>query len=170
MTRPVLLLALVLGAGPALATEAGRAPESGKAAPLYAGTYTAIDGRPVAGQSLRGVALLVNFWARWCEPCRREIPILEELQHRHPRVQVVGIALEHDAAAVREFAQAYDMTYRILLAGEAGPSLLAALGNEAAGLPYSVAIRRDGSIAGRFLGVLSPPRIETILEALAAER
>lgn len=160
----LLLLALALAAAPTAATEAG------SAAPLFVAGYTGIDGRPVAAESLRGAPLLVNFWARWCEPCRREIPALERLQQRHPRVRIVGIALEHDASAVREFAAAYGMTYQILLVGAAGPALLAALGNPAAGLPYTLAIRRDGSVAGRYLGEMSPSGLETALELLAAER
>jgi len=158
----LLVLALSLAAAPTLATD------DMDSAPLFAVAYTGLDGQPVAAESLRDGPLFVSFWARWCEPCRREIPALEHLQHSHPGVRIVAIALEHDAAAVREFAQAYGMTYRIVLVGEAGPALLAALGNEPAGLPFALAIRRDGRIAGRFLGPMSPSGIEAVIAALAA--
>lgn len=139
-------------------------------AALYSAVLTATDGERVSLDRLRGEALIVNFWARWCEPCRREIPELVRAQQRHPQVRIVGIALEHDGAAVREFAQAYEINYTVLLAGEQGVPLLAALGNDAAGLPFTLAIRRDGSVARRFLGVMKPADVDAALEALAADR
>ena len=114
-----------------------RAPVSGPdVAALFAATLPDLDGRPRSLAELRGRPLLVNFWARWCVPCRREIPELIRAGRRHPEVTVVGIALEESPEAVREFARAYEIDYRVLLAGAQGLPLLAALGDPAGGPPF----------------------------------
>ena len=53
--------------------------------------------------NLRGHVVLLNFWATWCVPCIDELPSLMDLQRRMPGVTVVGISLDEDAAAYRQF-------------------------------------------------------------------
>lgn len=155
--RSWLLLFLLL----ACALARAASPE---AAPLFAATLTDMDGKPMALASLRGKPLLVNFWARWCPPCRKEFPDLTELQARHKAagLVVVGIAIEDAAGAdkIREFAKAYDMRYTLLLGGEQGLPLLRALGNEAAALPYTLVLNRAGAVVGSKLGVMNKAEME----------
>ena len=98
--------------------------------------------------------MIVNFWARWCTPCREEIPELVRARDAHPGVDIVGIDIGEEPAAVREFMRAYEMNYRVLIAPE-GIELLIALGNAHANLPYTLAVDRRGRITGRRLGVLT---------------
>ncbi|EXI82380.1 MAG: Cytochrome c biogenesis protein CcmG [Candidatus Accumulibacter appositus] len=159
MKRLAALLLLVLFA------ISGRAAELPSAAPFFALTLPAIDGPAVALGSLKGKPLLVNFWARWCAPCRQEIPDLAALQARYRGrgLLVVGIAVE-DAdklEQLREFGRAYEMNYTSLIGGsEASIELMKALGNSKAGLPFSVLIDRDGRIRSSELGAMDQAEME----------
>lgn len=161
MTR---LFATVLFAAHAVAATAAELPS---AAPFFALTLHDIDEAPVALASLKGKPLVVNFWARWCAPCRKEIPDLADLHARYKDrgLVVIGIAVEDRAAEnrdkVREFARAYDMNYRFVMGGvEQSIELMRALGNSKSGLPFTVVIDRDGRIRSSKLGAMSRSEME----------
>lgn len=138
------------------------------AAPLFAATLWDANDQPFALAALHGRALVVNFWARWCGPCRVEIPELVKV-HRKLKdkgLAVVGIGLEDKADTVREFAQAYDMEYTVLLAKEQGISLLQALGNAKAGLPYTLVIDAQGRVVARKLGLMTRAELDAAVEGL----
>lgn len=118
------------------------------AAPLFAAVLPAPDESPVRLESLKGKPLIINFWARWCPPCRQEIPLLSKLpkQKAYRDVVVLGIAIEDNAEPLREFVKAYDIDYPVVLGREQGMPLMQALGNKAMGLPYTLAINRAGEI------------------------
>lgn len=159
--RLILLLAAVL-ASPAFA-------DTVSAAPLYAATVNDTDDRPVALDGLRGKPLLVNFWARWCGPCRKEIPDLVEInaKYKGKGLVMLGLAIEdrEHREAVRDFAKAYDVDYRVLLAGVGkGVDLMKALGNEKAGLPFTVVIDRGGRVVFHKLGAMSRAEMEAAIK------
>ena len=115
----------------------------------------------------RGAPLLVNFWATWCEPCRREIPLLERLRRESgaEHLQVVGIAVDERAAALK-YAQAMHIDYPILAGGEdAGSAAINALGQEQ-GLPFSIFVDREGDIVAVKVGELHPKEARYILARL----
>ena len=141
------------------------AVESG---PLFAATLTDHSGKPVALESLRGKPVLVNFWARWCPPCRKEFPdlVASQVQYKGRGLVVLGIAIEDAAGAekVRDFAKAYGMDYTILLGGDQGLSLLRVLGNETAALPYTLVLDRSGKVVATKLGVMKKPEMEAAIQ------
>lgn len=140
--------------------EPGRIPGE----PLFAAALTDLDHAP-ARVPRRGRPLIVNFWARWCGPCKVEIPELVALHAREPGVDVIGIALEDQGAAVRDFARAYDMAYPLLLAREgSGLDLMRALGNAKAGLPFTLALDRQGAVVALRLGVLSREQLDAAVQ------
>ena len=98
---------------------------------LFAATLTGLDDKPAALAKFIGKPLIVNFWARWCGPCRTEIPELVALsqKYRERGLEVIGIGLEDQVDSVRDFAKAYDMDYPVLLAKDQGLPLMQALGN-----------------------------------------
>jgi thiol-disulfide isomerase/thioredoxin len=136
--------------------------------PLFTSTLWDTGGRPLALATLRGKPLLVNFWARWCGPCRVEIPELARVrkQFRDRGLQVVGIGIEDQADTVREFARAYEMDYTVLLAKDAGLPLMRALGNSTGGLPYTLIIDKDGRTVARIEGLLKPADLDAALAKL----
>ena len=106
---------------------------------------------PLAG--LRGQPLLLNFWATWCAPCVKEMPLLDAFQRAHQPAgwRVVGLAVD-SPTPVREFLKNVPVTFPIGLAGLTGADLARSLGNERGGLPFSAVFGRDGRIIARKLG------------------
>lgn len=135
--------------------------------PLFAAKLVASDDKPYAIEALRGKPLIVNFWARWCAPCRVEIPELAKTQEKYARrgLTVVGIGLEDKAESVRDFMKAYDMNYTVLLAKLGGIELMQALGNSRAGLPFTVAIGPKGNIVASKLGAMNRAELDAAAEA-----
>lgn len=103
--------------------------------------------------SLRGRPLIVNFWATWCPPCVREMPVLDRFyRERSPHGwQVLGIAADN-AAAVRDFLARTPVSFPIALAGFAGVELSRGLGNSSGGLPFTVIYDSRGRVVQRQIG------------------
>ncbi|WP_300449685.1 TlpA disulfide reductase family protein [Accumulibacter sp.] len=140
-------------------------------AALFALTLNTADGRAFALASLKGQPLVINFWARWCLPCRREIPDLTAVhaEYQGRGLVVVGIAVEEEGKrdGVRDFARAYDLNYLSLIGGlETSVHLMQALGNGKSGLPFSVVIDRRGTIRSSKLGAMSRPEMRAAIEAV----
>lgn len=156
--RPIVAAILLLAYGLLHAAESD---------PLFAATLTGTDEKPFALAAYRGKPLIVNFWARWCGPCRVEIPELVKAHDKYQKkgLVVLGIGLEDKAESVRDFMKAYEMNYPVLLAAEKGIPLMQALGNSKAGLPFTIVINRKGEIVARKLGVM---KAEDIAAAAAA--
>lgn len=80
-------------------------------------TLADIDGQPFSFGSTRGHARLINLWATWCEPCRREMPALDRLARTHAGrgLDVLTISLDDDVNLVREFCLRYRIGLPVLL-------------------------------------------------------
>jgi thiol-disulfide isomerase/thioredoxin len=126
-----------------------------------------LSGTPQPLSQWDGDVVLVNFWATWCAPCEREVPLLEALQREYgPRgVQVVGIALD-EVDAVREFAEAHQITYPLLVGEQEAVDALAAFGAEMTVLPYTAFVRRDGRVAKLHVGELERDQAVSLIESL----
>jgi thiol-disulfide isomerase/thioredoxin len=109
--------------------------------------------------------VVVNFWATWCAPCRKEMPELDRFQRKHAAngVRVVGIALD-DGAEVDAFLRDTPVSYPILLSASATANPSLPFGNTYGALPFSVLLGRDGRILDTRLGEVS----EAVLESWTA--
>ncbi|MGH8150741.1 MAG: TlpA family protein disulfide reductase [Steroidobacteraceae bacterium] len=105
------------------------------------------SGAPRKLSDWRGRPLLINFWATWCEPCRREIPLLEKLRNSEPasRLEIVGIAVDERAAVLR-YARAMHIDYPILIGGDTGGFAAISAFGMADALPFTVFADSRGRI------------------------
>ena len=129
----------------------------GHAAPDF--DLTDLQGNTVRLSSLRGKAVVLNFWASWCAPCIEEIPWLVEMQKRYggQGLQIVGVSLDDDdPKEVVKFAAKNAINYPILFGGEK-------VANEYGGidyLPTTFYIDRNGVVLERVFGQPGRQEIE----------
>jgi thiol-disulfide isomerase/thioredoxin len=166
--------ALILGAAGVVAAATGALfgvlalqARSG-AADLLAARFNDLEGRPRRLLEWQGRALLCNFWATWCAPCREEIPLLvaAQQQWRVAGAQIVGIGID-SVDKIREFAENYKITYPLLIGDATALTLLRSLGNRTGGLPYSVGLDRSGALVSRHLGALKEAELRQVLASLS---
>ena len=114
-----------------------------------------------------GKPLVVNFWATWCEPCRREIPLLEDLRRENHRntFEIVGIAIDH-RDSVEKYVRDMGIDYPVLVGEQGGLEAAAAFGMEPV-LPFSVFADAQGRIVTLKIGELHRDEATLILARLA---
>jgi thiol-disulfide isomerase/thioredoxin len=112
-------------------------------------------------------ALIVNFWATWCAPCRREIPLLQQLQRDHAGegFQVIGIAVDF-RDKVLAYADEMQIDYPLLIGEQEALDAAAAFGVTTVGLPFTVFSDRQGRIVTAHLGELTAAEADLILDAV----
>lgn len=118
-----------------------------------------------------GELIMLNFWATWCPPCKKEIPIFIELQktYAHQGVQIIGIAIDNPEST-KEFADNIGINYPTLLAEADGVILAKHFGNGYGILPYTVIINRKGEISDTIKGELNKIQAENLLEKYGIAR
>ena len=129
-----------------------------------------LAGEPQSIRSWPGKPLLINFWATWCGPCLREIPMLKELQTNRPDLQVVGIAIDKRDLVVG-FAANMQFNYPILIGQNEAWAAAGALGVNIYALPFTIFTAGDGSILGVHTGELHAEHLDAfrnIVDDLAA--
>jgi thiol-disulfide isomerase/thioredoxin len=118
-----------------------------------------LEGKTVHLTDFRGKAVLLNFWATWCEPCKIEMPWFVELQKRYgpEGLQVLGVAMD-DASEkdIADFAKKMGVNYPVLIGKES-------VGDAYGGVPYlplSFYIDRNGKVLSKVPGLKSRSDIE----------
>lgn len=126
-----------------------------------------VDGSERRLSDWDGEARIVNFWATWCAPCRREIPILKQLQTDKPekQLQVIGIAIDF-MEDVRAYAEEANFNYPILVGQEEAIAVAEASGVEFIGLPFTMIIAPDGTLVATHMGEIMQPHVDRISEIM----
>jgi thiol-disulfide isomerase/thioredoxin len=134
---------------------------------LWQATGFDLADQPVALLKYRDRPLVLNFWARWCPPCRDEIPdfIRTNTNYKTQGVELVGLALEDQTGPVADFVRQYGIDYPVLLTRDQGYALMAALGNPQQALPFTIVIDRHGNVVARKVGRMSRTEMETAFAA-----
>lgn len=156
-----LIAAGMLYFGFHMARRSGSSAPTGllKSGPAPDFTLESLDGQNIRLSNLRGKAVLLNFWATWCSPCKIEMPWFIELQKQYGSqgLQVIGVAMDDSSKEdISKFAKEMGVNYPVLLGKEA-------VGEEYGGvpaLPESFFIGRDGNIVDRIIGLKGKGEIE----------
>ncbi len=135
---PILLLAFLFVVGSAAGGDRHPAPDF---------TLTDANGQSVTLSDLRGQVVMINFWASWCGPCRKEMPLLEQIHRRYEPLgfTLLGINVEENPADGKAFLKEHPVTFDVLYDPENGTSKL----YDVVAMPSTVLIDRKGNI--RFL-------------------
>ena len=133
------------------------------------GPAPAVQGKTLDGgtfdlASLKGKPVVLNFWASWCHPCRKELPAIAAWAKAHPEIRVVGVDYEDDVADARAFAQQHDATWPMVVDADG------AIGEayKVPGLPATFLIDAQGRIVDRVLGEVTEASLDAHAKALGA--
>lgn len=140
----------------------------GQIAPDF--TLPTLDGEVLTLSDRRGKPVVINFWASWCVPCRVEMPALVRAyeQYRADGLEIVAfnVIFQDSLSEVRAFVDEFQLPFPVVL-DEAGH--VTADDYQVRGLPMSIFINRDGTIARVQLGAMNEAQIEEFIGALLAE-
>lgn len=127
--------------------------------------FRGLDGQAQRLSQWDGKLVLLNFWATWCTPCLKEIPLLVEAQRQYgPRgLQIVGLAMDQ-VEPVRIFQQRLAINYPILVGDTDIVLAMDQLGDPLGAFPFSVLIAPDGRVLDRASGDLSREELEAWIE------
>ena len=129
-------------------------------------SYRDLQGRQRHSREFTDKVVVLNFWATWCSPCRKETPEFVALQDTFAGdVQFVGIAID-DEEPVRDFADSYAVNYPLLLGDIEAVALSRQLGNRYEGLPFTVVTAPGGTVVLRHTGGLAREQLEPLLREL----
>lgn len=116
-----------------------------------------------------GKSLVINFWATWCPPCRREIPMLMQLYAARAAqgIEVIGVAVDF-REDVLAFADKIGIDYPLLIGEQDGLDAAARFGLGTVAFPFTVFTDRQGRIVTAHLGELHANEADAILDAVVA--
>jgi thiol-disulfide isomerase/thioredoxin len=146
----------------AAAEESGELP-----ATLPDFTLGDLEGQPRSIRSWPGKSMIVNFWATWCAPCRREIPLLRELQQKHGAegFQIVGVAVDFRDDVVK-YAKDMGIDYPILTGEQDGLDAVMKFGQGSMGFPFTVFTDNQQRIVLFHLGEIKKEQADVLLGAV----
>ena len=157
------MVGLILAGKTSEAAAAARPARAGEISELPPLALTDLDGHPIAAADLAGRAVLVEFWATWCPPCRGTLGWIGELKKKHgDRLAVVTVAVESDSARVHKVADEMAMPVRWVLGT---PEVARAFGDVSA-VPTLMLFGADRKLAAAYYG--APPTLHAEAESRLA--
>ncbi len=128
-------------------------------------TLTRLEGGALALPALAGKPIVVNLWASWCGPCRREMPVLRQAQLDHPEITFVFVNQGETSAAIRQYLDKEGMVLNNVVL-DTGSIMGLNLGSKA--LPTTFFFDAAGKMTGRRFGEVSAATLAEQLAALHA--
>jgi len=125
------------------------------------------DGVEHALAEWSGKHRLLNFWATWCAPCRREIPLLKAFQDEHGAngFQIIGIAVDFPEDVAR-YAESAEFNYPILVGQEDAMAIAETSGVDFIGMPFTMIVASDGELLNSHMGEIHEADLEHIVRVL----
>jgi peroxiredoxin len=141
-------------------------PQKGEPAPPFKVTTT--SGQPVTLANFKGHVLILDFFASWCQPCKRSIPHITELHRKYGKqgLQILGLSLDEDKDDLNEFIAPFKLNYPVALANE---DLQTDYGLRS--LPTLYIINKKGIVVEKFMGLTDEVKknVETTIKRLLGE-
>ena len=142
---------------------------------LYAGgkapefTLESLEGAEVSLSDYAGKALFINFWATWCPPCKREIPVFNKFYEKYKErgFVILGISVDRGGAeAVKEFMTSQPIAFPVLLASEEVYDRYQALlePSERGAIPTTFVVNRKGEVIDIFVGARNDEAVEKAIK------
>lgn len=138
-----------------------------KMAPAF--TVTTLDGRTLKQEKLHGKAVIVDFWATWCGPCRFAMPHLQTMQDRYGKdgLVVIGVSVDDiEPERVQRFVDRLGVTFPIGMANE---EMLVAYGPLRA-LPTTFFISRNGDVTRKVVGYIDEQTLDRYVQEIVAKK
>jgi len=123
-------------------------PTKRMSAPAFEGS--SLEGEPVFSKNYSGKIILINFWASWCIPCRKELPSLQNLQNAFPEKEflILTVAVDRNRSAIQKIKESLNIQMPVIM----DPDEVIAKKYEIQMLPITYLIGRDGKFIGKFTG------------------
>ncbi len=131
-------------------------------------TLPDIEGTPTEFSTWDGKHRIINFWATWCAPCRREIPLLKDFQDAQADadIQVIGVAVDF-VEDVARYAEAAEFNYPVLVGQEDAMEVAESSGVPFIGLPFTMIVGKDGQLIDTHMGEIFEDDLELLVDTLA---
>jgi thiol-disulfide isomerase/thioredoxin len=153
LTLLIYLLVLIVLGCDSVGSRGAEDVKVGNRAPAF--SLQSLAGETVTSRSYGGHILIVNFWASWCEPCKKEMPILKQLADSS-EAKVVGIALDEGGLkAVKPFVEKYSINYTILLGNQDVFTRF-----QGFGIPYTLVLDPKQQIVSIYRGPVTREALE----------
>ena len=126
-----------------------------------------IDGENRSFSEWEGRNRLINFWATWCAPCRREIPLLKDFQEQQAGngFQVIGIAVDFPEE-VAAYAESAEFNYPVLIGQQDAMAVAESSGIEFIGMPFTMFVASDGEYVGAYIGELHQQHLDGLVDIM----
>jgi cytochrome c biogenesis protein CcmG/thiol:disulfide interchange protein DsbE len=160
------VFAWVYAGRPGQGVEIASTADNREPAPGFALASLTDDGVVIDLGDLSGTPVVVNFWASWCVPCRREMPALEAVHKEYAdQVAFIGVNHQDTRSAAKALVAESGVTYPSVY----DPGGDVAIDYGLYGMPTTVFVAADGRVAGRHTGELTPEDLRDALDEVLAE-
>jgi thiol-disulfide isomerase/thioredoxin len=133
--------------------------------PVVSSIYVVdLEGRPTTiSDEASGRATLVSLWAVWCQPCKKELPVLDEIASEHPELAVIALNIGDDSDAIRRFADEMSLNSSVLI--DRDGDVLSAM--DAPTVPVTVILDGDGVIVWKHIGAVDADTVRSAVNDAA---